>query len=112
MYIYIYCPNKDPTFKRFGNPGEDYLKGNPKSLNFYFLVIWWSKYIYIYIYTHRLYFLSLGTSYLVVLGFFLGQLLTLVNFTPISGDFTRVLGPPKVAFRIREMGPLVSGKSR
>ena len=49
VYIYIYCPNKDPTFKRFGNPGEDYLKGNPKSLNFYFLVIWWSKYIYIFI---------------------------------------------------------------
>ncbi len=26
-----------------GTPGEDYFKGNPKSLNFYFLVIWWGK---------------------------------------------------------------------
>ena len=37
------CPHQDPTFKLFGTPGEDYFKGNPKSLNFYFLVIWWGK---------------------------------------------------------------------
>ncbi len=29
-----------------GAPGEDYFKGNPKSLNFYFLVIWWGKFHY------------------------------------------------------------------
>ena len=35
-------PHQDPTFKLFGNPlKKDYFKGNPKSLNFYFLVIWW-----------------------------------------------------------------------
>ncbi len=33
------CPL--PNF--LGTPGEDYFKGNPKSLNFYFLVIWWGK---------------------------------------------------------------------
>ncbi len=41
-----YCPHQDLTFKLFGNPGEDYFKGNPKSLNFYFLVIWWGKNIF------------------------------------------------------------------
>ena len=29
-----------------GTPGEDYFNGNPKSLNFYFLVIWWGKGIF------------------------------------------------------------------
>ena len=38
-----YCPHQDLTFKLFGNLGEDYFKGNPKSLNFYFLVIWWGN---------------------------------------------------------------------
>ena len=42
-----YCPHQDLTFKLFGNPGEDYFKGNPKSLNFYFLVIWWGKNIFL-----------------------------------------------------------------
>ena len=38
------CPHQDPTDSNFlGTPGEDYFKGNPKSLNFYFLVIWWGK---------------------------------------------------------------------
>ena len=37
------CPHQDPTFKLFG---EDYFKGNPKSLNFYFLVIWWGKMVF------------------------------------------------------------------
>ena len=41
----IFCPHQDPTDSNFlGTPGEDYFKGNPKSLNFYFLVIWWGKY--------------------------------------------------------------------
>ena len=38
------CPHQDPTDSNFlGTPWEDYFKGNPKSLNFYFLVIWWGK---------------------------------------------------------------------
>ena len=36
-------PTKTQLSNFLGTPGEDYLKGNPKSLNFYFLVIWWGK---------------------------------------------------------------------
>ena len=46
--IYTYTvPTKTQLSNFLGTPGEDYFKGNPKSLNFYFLVIWWGKYIYI-----------------------------------------------------------------
>ena len=34
-------PTKTQLSNFLGTPGEDYFKGNPKSLNFYFLVIWW-----------------------------------------------------------------------
>ena len=36
-------PIKTQLSNFLGTPGEDYFKGNPKSLNFYFLVIWWGK---------------------------------------------------------------------
>ena len=36
-------PTKTQLSNFLRTPGEDYLKGNPKSLNFYFLVIWWGK---------------------------------------------------------------------
>ena len=36
-------PTKTQLSNFLGTPGEDYLKGNPKSLNCYFLVIWWGK---------------------------------------------------------------------
>ncbi len=39
----ITYPTKTQLSNFLGTPGEDYLKGNPKSLNFYFLVIWWGK---------------------------------------------------------------------
>ena len=37
-------PTKTQLSNFLGTPGEDYFKGNPKSLNFYFLVIWWGKF--------------------------------------------------------------------
>ena len=37
-------PTKTQLSNFLGTPGEDYFNGNPKSLNFYFLVIWWGKY--------------------------------------------------------------------
>ena len=37
------APTKTQLSNFLGTPGEDYFKGNPKSLNFYFLVIWWGK---------------------------------------------------------------------
>ena len=36
-------PTKTQLSNFLRTPGEDYFKGNPKSLNFYFLVIWWGK---------------------------------------------------------------------
>ena len=39
----ISVPTKTQLSNFLGTPGEDYFKGNPKSLNFYFLVIWWGK---------------------------------------------------------------------
>ena len=36
-------PTKTQLSNFLGTPGEDYFKGNPKSLNIYFLVIWWGK---------------------------------------------------------------------
>ena len=36
-------PTKTQLSNFLGTPGEDYFKGNPKGLNFYFLVIWWGK---------------------------------------------------------------------
>ena len=36
-------PTKTQLSNFLGTPGEDYFKGNPKSLKFYFLVIWWGK---------------------------------------------------------------------
>ena len=40
----LYCPHQDPTDSNFlGTPQKDCFKGNPKGLNFYFLVIWWGK---------------------------------------------------------------------
>ena len=36
-------PTKTQLSNFLGTPGEDYFKGKPKSLNFYFLVIWWGK---------------------------------------------------------------------
>ena len=36
-------PTKTQLSNFLGTPGEKYFKGNPKSLNFYFLVIWWGK---------------------------------------------------------------------
>ena len=50
--LYFTVPTKTQLSNFLGTPGEDYFKGNPKSLNFYFLVIWWGKIIYIYI--HKL----------------------------------------------------------
>ena len=41
-------PTKTQLSNFLGTPGEDYFKGNPKSLNFYFLVIWWGKDIHRY----------------------------------------------------------------
>ena len=38
-------PTKTQLSNFLGTPGEDYFKGNPKSLNFYFLVIWWGKHL-------------------------------------------------------------------
>lgn len=38
---YYSVPTKTQVSIFLGTPGEDYFKGNPKSLNFYFLVIWW-----------------------------------------------------------------------
>ena len=38
-------PTKTQLSNFLGTPGEDYFKGNPKSLNFYFLVIWWGKFM-------------------------------------------------------------------
>ena len=38
----IAIPTKTQLSNSFGNPWKtDYFKGKPKSLNFYFLVIWW-----------------------------------------------------------------------
>ena len=45
-------PTKTQLSNFLGTPGEDYFKGNPKSLNFYFLVIWWGKQ---WIIIHQLY---------------------------------------------------------
>ena len=42
-YMYHPVPTKTQLSNFLGTPGEDYFKGNPKSLNFYFLVIWWGK---------------------------------------------------------------------
>ena len=39
----ITVPTKTQLSNFLGTRGEDYFKGNPKSLNFYFLVIWWGK---------------------------------------------------------------------
>ena len=39
----ITVPTKTQLSNFLGTSGEDYFKGNPKSLNFYFLVIWWGK---------------------------------------------------------------------
>ncbi len=39
-------PTKTQLSNFLETPGEDYFKGNPKSLNFYFLVIWWGKYCF------------------------------------------------------------------
>ena len=39
----VSIPTKTQLSNFLGIPGEDYFKGNPKSLNFYFLVIWWGK---------------------------------------------------------------------
>ena len=36
-------PTKTQLSNFLGTPGEDYFKGTPKSLIFYFLVIWWGK---------------------------------------------------------------------
>ena len=36
-------PTKTQLSNFLGTPGEDYFKGNPKSLNVYFLVIWWGN---------------------------------------------------------------------
>ncbi len=41
--FFITVPTKTQLSNFLGTPGEDYFKGNPKSLNFYFLVIWWGK---------------------------------------------------------------------
>ena len=38
-------PTKTQLSNFLGTSGEDYFKGNPKSLNFYFLVIWWGKFV-------------------------------------------------------------------
>ena len=38
-------PTKTQLSNFLGTPGEDYFKGNPKSLSFYFLVIWWGKFL-------------------------------------------------------------------
>ena len=43
--IFFTVPTKTQLSNFLGTPGEDYFKGNPKSLNFYFLVIWWGKFI-------------------------------------------------------------------
>ena len=40
---WLAVPTKTQLSNFLGTPGEDYFKGNPKSLNFYFLVIWWGK---------------------------------------------------------------------
>jgi len=40
---YFSVPTKTQLSIFWGTPGEDYFKGNPKGLNFYFLVIWWGK---------------------------------------------------------------------
>ena len=42
--IIVPVPTKTQLSNFLGTPGEDYFKGNPKSLNFYFLVIWWGKF--------------------------------------------------------------------
>ena len=42
-------PTKTQLSNFLGTPGEDYFKGNPKSLNFYFLVVWWGKFSSIYV---------------------------------------------------------------
>ena len=47
-------PTKTQLSSFLGTPGEDYFKGNPKSLNFYFLVIWWGKKFYKYVYFLKL----------------------------------------------------------
>ena len=39
-------PTKTQLSNCLGTPGEDYFKGNPKSLNFSFLVIWWGKFLF------------------------------------------------------------------
>ena len=36
-------PTKTQLSNSLGTPGEDYFKGHPKSLNSYFLVVWWGK---------------------------------------------------------------------
>ena len=47
--------HQDPTNSNFlGTPGEDYFKGNPKSLNLYFLVIWWGKMVSKWVITYNL----------------------------------------------------------
>ena len=40
---WLAVPTKTQLSNFLGTPGEDYFKGNPKSLNFFFLVIWWGK---------------------------------------------------------------------
>ncbi len=42
-FLIATVPTKTQLSNFLGTPGEDYFKGNPKSLNFYFLVIWWGK---------------------------------------------------------------------
>ena len=41
--LQLAVPTKTQLSNFLRTPGEDYFKGNPKSLNFYFLVIWWGK---------------------------------------------------------------------
>ena len=50
------CPHQDPTFKLFGNRrGRLFFDGNPKSLNFYVLVIWRGKMVYLATFTMKKY---------------------------------------------------------
>ena len=64
-------PHQDPTFKLLGTPGEDYFKGNPKSLNFYFLVIWWGKNMFFSLAIPGE--LELQMNFLLFLSFFFGE---------------------------------------
>ncbi len=45
-------PTKTQLSNFFGTPGEDYFQGNQKSLNFYFLVIWWGKHWEFFLHTY------------------------------------------------------------